>query len=270
MGDVMPNPIALASGVLPEFDVEVTIDSAARAGFGSVGLWIEPDKWTPRKVTAVRSALRAHGLSAIDAEVVRLVAGPLPPAQRRMVEIAAEVGAANVLVVGQDPDLPGVADAFAQMCALGETCGVRIALEFMLFSSVRTLDDAIAIVRGAGSPAAALLIDPLHLDRAGYAPGDVAALPGEWLPYAQFCDAPAARLDRDDHVGLLAEARDDRALPGEGVLPLRALLGALPPDIPLSIELRSKELRDAFPDPVERAAAVERATSRFLGAGAMA
>jgi hypothetical protein len=39
---------------------------------------------------------------------------------------------------------------------------------------------------------------------------------------------------------------------------------ALPPGIPLSIELRSKALRDGFPDPGERAKVVAEATRRWL------
>ena len=43
-----------------------------------------------------------------------------------------------------------------------------------------------------------------------------------------------------------------------------ALYAALPGDIPLSIELRSRALREAFPDLGERAKAVAQATRRWL------
>jgi hypothetical protein len=52
-------------------------------------------------------------------------------------------------------------------------------------------------------------------------------------------------------------------LPGDGDLPLRETLAALP-DVPLSLELRSASLMTAYPDPVERARAVMRATRDLL------
>ena len=51
---------------------------------------------------------------------------------------------------------------------------------------------------------------------------------------------------------------------GDGELPLGALLDALGPDLALSIELRSQALRDAFPDPTDRAAALLASTRRGL------
>jgi len=51
-------------------------------------------------------------------------------------------------------------------------------------------------------------------------------------------------------------------------LPLRALLQALPADIPLAIELRSKSLRDAYPNPGERAQITARATRAWLNEAA--
>lgn len=264
------NPIALASGVLIDFPAETAITAAADAGFDAVGLWIEPELWTQARVRSARAALSDHGLHAIDAEVLRMRPGPPSSAYRHLIDIAAEIGVSNILVVGAEGELPALADSFAQLCALAEPRGIRLALEFMLFSAVKTLGAAKTIVAAANSPAAALLIDPLHLDRAGHTPSDVAALPAAWLPYSQFCDAPACTIAAGDNAALLEEARDGRIMPGTGVLPLAALLNALPPGTPLSVELRSKALRDAFADPVDRARAVFRATGDFLAAQAAA
>lgn len=259
--------IGLASGVLTEFNAETTVEAAARAGFEMAGLWVVPEEWTTARVRAIRAALSANGLDVVDIEVLRMQRGALPDSHRRMVELAAELGAANLLVVGGEGKVADFAEPYARLCELGDAHGVRVALEFMLFSGVPTLDDAVALVAGAGSPAAALLIDPLHLDRAGYDPADVAALPRDWLSYAQLCDAPVATVPRDDLAGLLDEARNARLLPGEGVLPIAAALAALPPNVPLSIELRSRALRDTYPDPVDRARAVRKATVCWLEEG---
>ena len=54
-----------------------------------------------------------------------------------------------------------------------------------------------------------------------------------------------------------------RLLPGDGALPLRELIDAVP-DVPLSLELRSASVREAYPDPLERSVAVLAATRRLL------
>jgi hypothetical protein len=53
------------------------------------------------------------------------------------------------------------------------------------------------------------------------------------LDYWQICDASAAPpLDGD----LRTEARTRRFYPGEGELPIGAMLDNMPPDIPVSVE----------------------------------
>jgi sugar phosphate isomerase/epimerase len=60
-------------------------------------------------------------------------------------------------------------------------------------------------------------------------------LPDRWLRAAQLCDAsataPATR------AAIIAEARGGRLPPGDGALPLGALLEALPTDTSLSVEM---------------------------------
>ena len=127
---------------------------------------------------------------------------------------------------------------------------------------------ALSVLDAVGHPLRALLIDPIHVDRSLTLPADLAHVPHELLPYAQFCDAPAARPDPADFGAIITDAIDLREQCGEGALPLGAMYAALPPGIPLSIELRSKALRDGFPDPGERAKAVAQATRRWLAAHA--
>ena len=57
----------------------------------------------------------------------------------------------------------------------------------------------------------------------------------ELLHYAQVCDAPAQVPDTVD--GLIHTARCERLLPGEGGIDIRAMLSALPADLPLSVEI---------------------------------
>lgn len=61
-----------------------------------------------------------------------------------------------------------------------------------------------------------------------------------------------------------ADDRDGRLLLGEGKLPVQEFLAALPPGIPLSLEIRSQQLRARYPDAAERATAVHDNAKRFL------
>ncbi|PZN95796.1 MAG: sugar phosphate isomerase/epimerase [Alphaproteobacteria bacterium] len=259
----LTNPIALASGVLPEFTPQVTARAAVSAGYDAVGLWVEPGEWTPATTAEVRAILADSALPVLDVEVVWLQPGPLDERHLGIIDVGRAVGAANVLVVSSDPDDAGTAAKLAALCAHAGS-DIRIALEFGIFTAVKTIGQAAAILAQVDHPAAALLVDPIHLARSGGTPGDVAALPRQLLAYAQFCDAGPLAYDLADAKAVITEAIDGRLLPGEGILPLGALLSALPAALPLSIELRSKALRDGYPDPNDRAAALARATRGFL------
>jgi hypothetical protein len=103
---------------------------------------------------------------------------------------------------------------------------------------------------------------------------DVRALPPELVPCVQFCDGPLAAPERLDLPPELAaataadpvlqtEARFLRQLPGDGELPLAALLGAVPPGTPISVEVPHAWLQASM-SPLEFAIATFRATARVL------
>ena len=109
-----------------------------------------------------------------------------------------------------------------------------MCLEFAIYTGVRTLGDAVRFVRMSGRANASVLIDALHFSRSGGVPSEIAGIDASLLRYAQICDA-AAVIPREPG-DLMREARAGRLLPGEGALPLRDLVAALPAAIPLSVE----------------------------------
>lgn len=262
------NPISLASGVVPEFGPVETVRAAAFAGFDAVGLWVEPADWTAATTRAVRAALADSGLPLLDVEVIWLKPDSDMADHRKVIDVGAELGARNVLCVSSDPDHAATAARLAELCGHAEGSGMRVALEFGIFTEVRDLRTALAVLDQVGHPLRALLIDPIHVDRSGSSIAEIAALDPALLPYAQFCDAPAQRPDLADFGAVITDAIDLREQCGAGGLPLGVLYRALPPGIPLAIELRSKALRDGYPDAGERARAVAQATRRWLEANA--
>ena len=86
-----------------------------------------------------------------------------------------------------------------------------------------------------------------------------------WLRIAQICDAPACTdYSKSDQIRVATQAR---CLPGEGALPLAALVRALPPGIPLSLEIPMQE-RARHVAAKERVKAAVLATRALLEAAA--
>lgn len=254
--------LSLAAGVMPEFTPEQTVAAAAAAGWDAAGLWVDLRVWTPETTRTVKRRLADGGIPALDAEVVWFRDGPDDPDHFRLVDIAAEVGAPNVLAVSSATPRD-TADKLGRLAEHAAAAGVRVSLEFGAFTAVRSLADALEVLRLCG-PAPGLLVDPLHFARTGGRPADLAAVDAGRFAYAQFCDAPASGPSPDDVPAIIEEALDLRLYPGDGELPLGGLLDALPPGTPLSVELRSRALREGYPDPLARSAALLAATRAWV------
>ena len=258
------NRLSLASGVVPECGPLEIICAAAAGGFDAVGLWVEPENWTAQTTRDCRDALADTRLELLDVEVIWIKPGSDMTAHKAVIDIGAELGAKNVLCVSSDPDMGATAAALAELCSHAEGSEMRVALEFGIFTEVKNLTMAIKVLDAVAHQLRALLIDPIHVDRSGTSAAEIASLPSALLPYAQFCDAPTKRPDPNNFDEIITDAIDLREQCGEGWLDLVAIYKALPKGVPLSIELRSKALRDRFPDPGERAKAVAVATRRWL------
>lgn len=260
------NPISFASGIVPEFGPVDTIEAAAAGGFDMVGLWVEPAEWTAQHTRDARAALAATGLPLLDVEVVWIKPDSSMDDHRKVIDVGADLGARNVLCVSSDPDAARTAEKLAALCEHAAPANIRVALEFGIFTEVRTLKAALAVLDRIDHPAKAVLVDPIHVDRSGTTVAEIAAIDPALLPYAQFCDAPATRPDPADFGAVIRDAIDLREQCGDGALPLAAMLQALPEGIPLAIELRSLALREAFPHPALRATEVARKTRAWLEA----
>lgn len=256
--------IGLASGVVRDVGPVETIHAAACGGWDMVGLWVDPDIWTDATTEEVLDALAETKLSVIDVEVIRIQPGPLDPKHLRILDVGIDVGAANALVVSQDPDASATAEKFAALCAHVSGKPLRVALEFGLFSEVKTIHAANAILDAVDHPSAALLVDTLHLSRSGSTAADIAATPRHRLTYAQICDAPASGPDPSDGKAILEEALWDRLQVGDGALDVAGMIAALPPGVPLSVEMRSKTLNEDLPNPSARSIVTAEATRAFL------
>ncbi len=252
--------LSLAAGTILDVDPATAVRVAEAAGFGGVGIWFDPETWSPQRARDIRSALASSPVIALDIEPVMLTPGG--DHGDAIVDAAQEIGARNILVASREADIGRVANRLRELADRLRDCDIRLVLEFLPILGIKTLHDALAAVEAADHPLVGVLIDSLHLARAGHSPADLAGLDPHLFPYLQLCDAPAL-LEEDSMKARLHEALHGRLLPGDGGLPLKQLLTAVP-NVPISLELRSESLMASFHDPTDRARALYAATTRFL------
>lgn len=160
-----------------------------------------------------------------------------------VVDTAAALEADTLVVNCFMQDRAQALETFAMYDALAQAANMRIALEFLPYSAIRTLQDARAFIADSGAVTARLLIDALHLERSGGTVADIRALPRRELGFWQICDAkrrPEGPLA--DEV-LMQEARTARLPIGCGDLPLAELLAALPDDLEIEYEVADASIR---------------------------
>lgn len=256
----------MAAGIVPEATPAQLVEAAVAGEFDFGGMWVERGQWSAATTRAVKAHLRDAQLALLDLEVAWIMPGPFDPWLVELVDIAAELGAANLLCVSSDPDPGATAAKLQAMLDRAAGTGVRINLEFGLFTEVKTIAAAGAIVAGLDRSGIGLLCDTLHWSRSGGSADAIRGLPREWLGYAQLCDAPAAGPDPSDMQAIIDDAINRRMPLGEGGLPLAAMVDALPAGLPVAIEERSAALRAQFPELNDRAREVARTSRRWLDA----
>jgi sugar phosphate isomerase/epimerase len=256
--------ISLAAGVVQEFPPEDVVYAAAQAGFNATGIWCDLDSWSKQRSDKVRKALADTALCALDLEVVWLKPGEAISTHDAMIEIALELGVRNILCASSEPDITRTKQRFEHLCKRAEGSPLRVVLEFLAITEINSLQQALDVVQDVAHPVGGILVDTLHLQRTGSTAQDLRNIDPILMPYIQLCDA-SSNLHDSSPEGLLEDALYLRQLPGEGELPLNDVLAQFDPCVPLSLEIRSRDLIERYPDsPLERAACVFEATERFL------
>jgi sugar phosphate isomerase/epimerase len=249
-----------------------TLAAATEAGFNSVGLRITgrrpedpfPELADSRERIAVLRQLatdRGARISSVTGY------GHFPDVglehHERVMNTAAELGCTLMLLNVYDENHLAFTDALAKLGERAASYGIRIAVELMPFSGLRTLPDAIRAVDFVDRPNVGHVIDALHLMRSGGSPEDVRNIDPRRIFLGQLCDAKQKRIPPSDDE-LRAEARMHREYPGEGDAPLHELLLALPKDLEIEIEVPRSDF--GAMGLVERARAIGDIFRRYMAA----
>ncbi len=261
----MERQICLAAGMLTDVPSPVAqIRTAVDAGYHGLGLRVDPDSADWRDLSTVRALLGSTGALLLDVEMVMMTEdGRHDRLAAQATTVAVELGARHLVVVCFDEDLGRCAAGLQDLVTRLEGTDVRPVVEFLPFSHVRSLAAARRLISDAGlTGRVGVLVDVLHLVRSGSGPDEVMSTPPEWLPYLQVCDAGPSP-DESTRGALFAEAVRGRCLPGEGVLPVRAIIEAVPADAPLSVEVLSERLMQDL-NPFDRAVRALAATRAMM------
>ena len=208
---------------------------------------------------AAREHMAALKLTPLEASAARIRPATQVPAFEPFLATCAELGVRHVMCTIDDEVASRGADRLTELCDLALRYGLRIEIEFVPWMTVGSLADAAALVHSVGARNLGIVVDALHFDRSQSRIDDLAVLPPNWFQLLQICDAPAC-TDYST-AAQLHVATQERLLPGEGVIPLAALLRAMPDHIPIALEIPTTTLARTLPAlaRVQRAVAATRA-----------
>lgn len=249
-GDVRPD----RPDNLGRFPLEQRIEAAARAGYAGTGFWLG-DLLAWRESGKDYAALRRHlddaGQHCVELEFLsdwhasgeRRVRSDAARAQ--LFEAADALRARHIKVMPpflpEDLQGPALAEQFAALCAEAAEHDLLIAMEMLPFSTLPSLETALAMVAAANAPNGGLLIDIWHVVRSGSAVAQVAQVPARFIKAVELCDARTAMQ------GSITEDTMRHRLPcGEGEFDIAGFLAALDQagyDGPIGVEILSDSFR---------------------------
>ena len=248
---------------------------AAEASFRSIGIRLTatPSVGVPpydmlRDGPLLRETERRladTGVTVLDTEFLRFEPEHPVGIPEGFLEVSARLGAQNVLVMSAEPEEDRTLDRFCELCDRAASYGLRVCLEFAIYTGVRTLAHAAHVVVRSKRSNAFVLVDALHFSRSGGLPEHIREVDPALFRYAQICDASRDMPGPTDTPALIREARTGRLLPGEGALPLAELVAAFPESLPLAVEAPCGATAEL--PALDRAQRAYRAMSALVGAG---
>ncbi|AFJ35695.1 MULTISPECIES: sugar phosphate isomerase/epimerase family protein [Mycobacterium] len=267
-------PDRLALGMLSVFGLPPIefVELAAELGCPRISAAIQGMPLVPLGYPAFSlkddAALRKDLLAAMDDRGVTISLGDgflVRPgadvdALRPDLDVMAELGVPRINVVSLDPDLPRTLDQFAALTELAAQRGIGTVVEPVPGLTIGDLPAGLAAAEYVGRSEFRLLVDTMHLMRSGSGASELAAVDPGRIGYAQLNDT-TLRPRMDNY---LEEAMFERLVPGEGDLPLRDILAALPADIVIEIEVPQRSLALAGVSPIERLRPCVEAARRLL------
>ncbi len=238
------NELILAPTSLPDARPLDYLEAAIAAGFSEIGLRVHRSPGLPfhpvvgdHAVTAaIKRALAKSGVRVFDIYSFYLEPQTDVVQFEPAFELGAELGAKYAVVMGADPEWSRLCDNFERACRLADRYALVCTVESAVMRPLANLQQALQLVTTSGCANVAICIDPLNFARAGDSPAALRQIDPKLLPYAQITDGVIGP-DEPNPALLGRMGPNQRRLLGQGNIPLRDILDAIPCGVPLSIEL---------------------------------
>lgn len=247
------------------------IDAAALAGFAGVGVSPRHRREAHAGGSTdadLRRLLERSGVAVVELEVLRdwALRGDegerARQAEEAVYELANALGGEYVIAVGEiGDDLELVGRRFAAVCDRAEVHGLRVAIEFVPFTTIPDASVAWEIVRRADRENAGVLVDSWHYYRGTADPAQIRSIPADRIFAVQIDDA-----DQEVRGSLLDDTLHHRKLPGQGSFDLDGFVRLLDDhgvNRSWSVEVISDEMHALAP--VEAARRAAASTLEVLG-----
>ncbi|WP_290872223.1 sugar phosphate isomerase/epimerase [Aquabacterium sp.] len=230
-GDVYPCALTEIS----PFPLRERAEAASAAGWKGIGLILDDLKHSVEVygIQGVRSILQDNGLKYFELEILvdwyrdGALRAKSDTFRKEVIELGAQLGMRNLKIgashLDEGPiDHAHLADEFAKLCQDVAQAGASVAIEFMPFSIIRNIDDALKIASQANQPNGGLMVDTWHVARGGSDYAEVAKIPAHLITGVELDDA------NTEIIGTLFEdTRFQRQLCGEGAMNCPAFIDAL-------------------------------------------
>lgn len=248
-GDTYPG----APSEISPFSLQARAQAASKAGWRGMGL-VHADimhNVEQLGISTVRNIFKDNGIKHLEVEFLtdwHLTGDRLSASDKvrdELLEVAGELGARSLKVAAglfEDgpPDIDRMRETFALLCDRARPFGVNVVIEFLPFSSVNTIDLAVAVTQGV-RPNGGLLVDTWHVARGGMGFDEIAKIPLELIKSIELDDANHAIVE-----SLFNDSTHHRKCCGEGQLDVPDFIQQVVNvgfDGPWGVELISAELR---------------------------
>src|SRR3974390_3039217 len=181
------------------FDFRERVETAARAGFKGFGIWHADLEHVlaQRSLLEMKQILDDNGIRHVELEFLNdwFLEGERKKqsdVRKRMLFEAAEVLGAHHVKVGdffqEQCSMPRLIEAFRLLCDEAAEHGTLIAFELMPFAMIRTLEETIELVAGAGAKNGGICFDLWHMAKLGIPFDEIARVPREYIVSVELND----------------------------------------------------------------------------------
>ncbi len=232
---VSPWPICLDTYTILPASLEEKVEIAAEAGYDAIEPWDrELIEYENNGGNVVELGKRIKELGLFVPSVIGLW-NAIPQNEidfqhslegtRNRMRLAKEIGSEHIQVIpntiGEPYSVKTAANHYRQIIEIGlNEFGLKPALVFVTHFPVKSLGQAMAIVLDANHPEAKVIPDTFHMFKSEGGFEGLSKIAGSSIAIFQFADVPPNFLPE-------VVQDSDRVFPGDGILPLPAILSDL-------------------------------------------